>query len=388
MKLVEVTDRKTEKQFLDVPHYIYKNDKNWIPHLEKDIRKVFSSENKAYRAENCIRYILMNEEKTIGRISAFINPTTYNSEQFKTGGVGFFECIDNQKAANLLLDSSMEWLESRGIQAVDGPINLGERDQFWGCLIENFDSMGSYGINYNPPYYSKLLETYGFKNYFEQYCFKRDMLQKPSPIFQRAYDKILENTDYRVSDVQGMSIEKIAKDFVTVYNGAWKGSYRDFKEMKYETALELVGAMKSVMDKKIVYFAYYKDQPVSFAVSLPELNEVFQYVNGKLNIWGKIKFLFHKTFNPPKTMVGIVFGVVKEFQRKGIEGMMFAWGHYNIIPQGQYNALTQNWIGDFNPKMLKITERLGSKKYRMLVTYRYMIDKEIPFERHPVVNIN
>ncbi len=388
MKLIEITDKKTEKQFLDVTHTIYKKDKNWIPHLDVDIRKVFSSENKAYQKEKCIRFILQDGNKTIGRIAAFINPKTFDSEDFKTGGMGFFECIDDQKAANKLLDAAIEWLKERGIQAVDGPINLGERDQYWGCLVENFEAMSSYGIAYNLPYYQKLIENYGFQNYFEQYCFRRDMYEKPNPLFQRAYDKVLKDPDYRVSDVRGHSIERIAKDFVTVYNGAWKGSYRGFKEMKYETALKLISSLKSVMDKKIIYFAYYKDQPIAFAVSLPELNELFQYVNGKMNVWGKLKFLYHKLFNPPSTMVGIVFGVVKDFQKKGIEGVMFAWGHHKIIPQGQYDSFIQNWIGDFNPKMLKITERLGSKRYRALITYRYMIDKNIPFERHPEVNVN
>ncbi len=388
MKLIEIKDKYTETEFLQLPYFIYQNDKNWIPHLKKDIRKVFSTENKAYEKDGCIRYILQEGSKTIGRIAAFINSKTSNSEEFKTGGIGFFECIDDQKAADILLDKAMEWLKGKGVQVVDGPINLGERDQFWGCLVENFEAKSSYGIAYNPPYYQKLLEAYGFQNYFEQYCFRRDMRQTPNPIFQRAYDNVLKDPDYTVKDVRDHSIEQIAKDFVTVYNGAWKGSYRDFKEMTYETGLKLVGSMKPVMDKKIIYFTYHKEKPVGFAVSLPELNELFQYVNGDLNLWGKIKFMYHKTFNPPKTMVGIVFGVVKEYQKKGIEGVMFTWGHHNIIPQGQYTSFVQNWVGDFNPKMLKITERLGSKHYRTLITYRYMVDKNVPFERHPEVNVN
>lgn len=388
MELLEVKDQKTENFFLKVPHYIYRNDKNWISHLDMDIKKVFSAENKAYRKDLCIRYILMNEGKCIGRIAAFINPKTTDSEAFKTGGVGFFECIDEQKAANILLDAAMDWLNNRDVKAVDGPINLGERDQFWGCLVENFTDMSSYGIAYNPPYYQKLLEEYGFQNYFEQYCFQRNMTETPNPMFQRAYNNVLKDPDYRVSNAVGYSMERIAREFVAVYNGAWKGSYRDFKEMKYETALKLINSMKSVMDKKIIFFCYYKDQPISFAVSLPELNQLFQYVNGNLNWWGKLKFLYHKKFNPPSTMVGVVFGVIKDFQKKGIEGVMFAWGHYNIVPSGQYDTLIQNWIGDFNPKMLKITERLGSKQYRKLITYRYMIDKNIPFERHPMVNVD
>ena len=34
-----------------------------------------------------------------------------------------------------------------------------------------------------------------------------------------------------------------------------------------------------------------------------------------------------------KTMVGIVFGVVQEFQGKGIEGAMIKWTEENIVTQ-------------------------------------------------------
>ena len=41
MKIIEVTNKQTTHDFLNLPWLIYKNDKNWIPHLKQDIEKVF-----------------------------------------------------------------------------------------------------------------------------------------------------------------------------------------------------------------------------------------------------------------------------------------------------------------------------------------------------------
>jgi hypothetical protein len=63
--------------------------------------------------------------------------------------MGFFECIDKQEAAFLLFDTCKAWLEKAGMEAMDGPINFGENESYWGLLVEGFDNP-SYGMNYHP----------------------------------------------------------------------------------------------------------------------------------------------------------------------------------------------------------------------------------------------
>ena len=166
MELIEVTDPSTEREWLRLPWSIYRNDTNWIPHLKQDVAKVFDpKQNKLLNAEHApagkaIRWVLRDDKGgTIGRVAAFINPKTAYTEKQPTGGIGFFECIDDQAAADHLLDAARDWLSAQGMQAMDGPINLGDRNMFWGLLIENFTDPPLYGTNYNPPYYRQLLEN-------------------------------------------------------------------------------------------------------------------------------------------------------------------------------------------------------------------------------------
>lgn len=381
MQIIEVNNKQTIKDFLNLPYSIYKNDKNWIPHLKQDIEKVFDpSQNKAHANGKIIRWILKDNNVTIGRVAAFIN-----HEKPDNGGIGFFECTNNQDAANKLFNTSKEWLTKNGAEFMDGSINFGEKNMFWGILTENFTEPNSYSMNYNPSYYNELFKSYGFEVYYNQLMYKRDLETPVREVFLRKYDRIIEDENYSIENAKKLSLNEIADNFRKVYNGAW-GGHDDFKEMHEKTARKIMQSLKPVYDPEIMVFVYYKKEPIAFYINIPELNEIFKYVNGDLNLLGKIKFLYHKWKKTPKTMVGIVFGVDKQFQGKGVEGAMIKWSQLNIAKKTQYDKTVLTWIGDFNPKMLKVCDNLGATVYRKYATYRYLFDREKPFTRCPLID--
>lgn len=388
MQVIEVRTNKDVADFHRVPRLIYANDSNWVPHLKQDIDKIFDTKkNKLFSmGGKAVQFIIKNDTgECIGRIAAFIHPKTAHSFDQPTGGVGFFDCIDDRGAAFALFDATKVWLSERGVEAMDGPINFGEKNQFWGLLIENFTDPSSYGMNYNPPYYRALMEDYGFKVYFEQYVYKRDMFLPAQPIFVRKFRQMSLDPKYKITNIQGRSWEQIAHDFMTVYNGAW-GGHEGFKPMAIEAARKTIKALKPIVDRDIVVFTYYDDQPIAFYINIPELNEVFQYIDGNLNWLGKLKFFLYNKFTPPETMVGIVFGVVREYQGKGIEGAMIKWTEDHIVvAKRRYSETILTWIGDFNPKMLRVCENLGGRRFRTLATMRYLFDREKPYKRAPIV---
>lgn len=381
MKIIEVGSPKTIKEFLSLPHLIYKNDKNWIPHLKQDIEKVFDpSKNKAHANGKIIRWILQDiNEITIGRIAAFIDFTDE-----KVGGIGFFECIDDEKAAFKMFDTAKEWLVQNGAELMDGSINFGEKHMFWGVLVENYTDPNSYSMNYNPPYYVNFFENYGFKVYYKQFTYKRDLATPVREVFLRKYERIIQDENYTIANVKGLSLNQIADNFKTVYNAAW-GGHDSFNVMTEKTARKIMQNLKPIYDPEIMVFVYYQGKPIAFYINIPELNEIFKYINGDLNWLGKLKFLYHKWRKTSKTMVGIVFGVDQKFQSKGVEGAMIKWSQLNIAAKNRYHQTVLIWVGDFNPKMIKVCENLGAKVYRTYHTYRYLFDRNKLFERCPIV---
>lgn len=387
MQIFEVKSSKDIRDFNQLPFSIYKNNKAWIPHLKQDVEKVFNpKQNKFFRHGEATRYILKEDNgKVIGRVAVFINKKLSKTFKQPTGGIGFFECINDKEAAFSLFDTCKSWLQKRDIQAMDGPINFGEKDKFWGLIVENFEAPPYYGQNFNPPYYVNFFEEYGFEVYYYQHVFKRDYHAKLQDKFLERADRIAQNPKLSIEKIDTSKLEKYAEDFRIVYNRAWV-THDNFKGMTKVQAMSIMKTMKPVIDPNLIYFAYFEGKPVGFYISLPELNQAFRFVKGNLNFWGKLKFLFFKSRGVINTSFGVAFGIDPDFQGKGLEGAIFKEYEKNVRPYPEkYKDLIITWIGDFNPKMIRIIESLGGEEFRRLATYRYLFDRNKLFERAPII---
>lgn len=388
MQIIPVVHDSEKAAFLKTPQEIYRNIPNWIQPLDKDILQVFDpKKNKAFRWGKLMRWILKDEQnKLIGRIAAFTNDKYKNKgDDVQVGGIGFFECIHNQAAANLLFDTAKQWLQQEGKEAMDGPINFGERDRWWGLVTQGFQEP-LYGMNFNPPYYVTLFEQYGFKTFFEQICISTDPKKALSEKIWSRHAKIAEDPKFSARHIRKNQLEKFSRDFAIVYNKAWAG-HGGLKQLSKEQVLSMFKTMKPVMDEKIVWFAYHEEEPIAIFVNLPDLNQWFKYLHGKFGLFEKLKFLWIKASKPNKKFTGLVFGVVPEYHGTGLDAYIIAESARMIQSDAvPYTEYEMQWIGDFNPKMLNIAENLGETfQSRRLCTYRYLFDREKPFHRHPIL---
>jgi hypothetical protein len=383
MKIIVVDTELLSKAFKEMPLRIYKHDKNYIRPLNKDIDEVFDQrKNKFFRHGECERWLLQDEnEHYIGRLAVFVNKK-YPQDQ-PTGGIGFFECDNNQDAANYLFDRAKDWLQARGMEAIDGPINFGERDRWWGLLVNGFDEP-LYCMNYNPPYYQTLFEQYGFQPYFHQLCFGMDVTTPLSAKMLKWHDVYANNPDFTVEHIKKDTIFKYAADFCTIYNKAW-AKHGGGKTMELKQAKLLFSKMKPVIDEKITWFVYYKNEPIGMWVNIPDLNQYFKHFNGKFGWLQKLHFLYLKMTGACKRFVGVVYGIVPEWQGKGTDAYMIVECGKVVQPTMRYEKYEMQWIGDFNPKMVNLASNLEAHEVRRLTTYRYLFDRSIEFKRHPIL---
>ncbi|MEQ8926006.1 MAG: hypothetical protein RLO81_09360 [Fulvivirga sp.] len=388
MNVVEVKDKYSIKEFIQFPVRLYKNEKTWIRPLDKDIENVFDpKKNKTFRNGKCIRWILQRDGKTIGRIAAFVNEKTVHKDNDQpTGGLGFFECINDQGVANLLFDTGKKWLKEQGMEAMDGPINFGERDKWWGCLIDGFHIEPNYNCNYNFPYYVQLFENYGFQIYFKQLTFGRKVRDPFSKRLMEKGERIMADKEsgYHFEHLRLKNLAKYTEDFRVVYNKAW-ARHKGVSKMTSLQAKAIMKQMKPIIDEKIIWFGYHNNEPVAFYINLPEVNQIFKYVNGKLDWIGKLKFVYHKWRKSCNKMLGLVFGIAPEHQGKGVEGaLVLATAQMVQKDYQRYDDLEMNWIGDFNPKMIRVVEQVGGDVVKTHVTYRKLFDETKPFKRCPI----
>lgn len=397
MQLVEVTDESTARDFLKVNVIINKGNPDYIQPLDKDINDVFDkNKNKAFRQGEAIRWILRDKDgQLIGRIAAFVNKKYKNKgDDGPVGGVGFFDCINDQPAADMLFDVAKHWLLQHGMESMDGPINFGERDRWWGLLVQGYEPP-VYCLNYNPPYYKELFEHYGFKNYFNQVCFALDVNSYLQEKFYLRHAECAANPDLQARHIRKAELDRFAKDFTIVYNKAWAG-HGGMKQLEEKVVRAMFRSMKPVMDETLCWFVYHKEDPIAVWINLPDLNQWFKHLHGKFGLLHKLKFLWLKKTKKIDKFVGLIFGVVPEWQGKGVDSFMIVEGA-SVIQRGRfengkyvigdpfYKKYEMQWIGEFNPKMINVAEALGTYRSRILTTYRYQFDRTKEFKPHPLV---
>jgi len=358
MKIVECHTDIHFSEFYKVPELIYRGDPEYVAHIKQDIQGIL----RPREANDRIKLFLLEKDKAfIGRVAAFVKIGQ------KRGGIGFFECTDDIAASELLFRAAEGFLQSLDCKEVEGPVNFGERDKYWGLLVKGFKNP-SYQENYNPPYYQHLFEENGYDIAFEQ------STQEITP--QTFNEEVYQNAASRIK-VEGFNLKhfvyserkKFANDFVEIYNAAW-AIHEHFEPMTQQQILRLIEKMKPVMREDLLWFTYHGEKPVAFYFSIIELNQIMRHLNGNLNWLGKLKFLYYRRKEKIKRIKGVVFGVNPDYQGRGVTSAMIMKVFQIINKDPNLESSELAWIGDFNPRMLKFLSRLGAYETKRHATLR------------------
>jgi hypothetical protein len=370
MQIVPVNNKASERQFLDIVDKLYQNDPHYIRPLDQDVEKVFNpSKNTFFEHGDCVRWLLIDDnQQVIGRVAAFINEKKAYKYDVPTGGIGFFECINDEAAAILLFDTAKKWLSDKGMQAMEGPINFGENDTFWGLLVEGFVD-ASYGMNYHLPYYHQFFINYGFETAYEQitnilYTFS-DFPER----FTKIAKWIASKPSYSFEHFKKSDAEKYIDDLLEIYNNGWQ-DFENFVPINKETLQESFKQLEVIMDEKLIWFAYINGEPASFVVLIPDANQMIKGFKGKLGMLQKLQFAYRR-WKGVNRMRAIVMGTKQAFQNHGLESALFIkLKEYVLVHRKNYEELELSWVGDFNDKMRNLQEATGAKFFKKHLTLR------------------
>ena len=390
--LQEVTTPAVEREWLNLPKRIYKGNRNWVCPLDQDVLEVFDpARNELFADGEAIRWVVRNASgEVVGRIAAFYNREKAAIEEQPTGGCGFFESIEDQAVADMLFDAARMWLASRGMEAMDGPVNFGQRRDWWGLLVEGYEFQPLYKNPYNLPYYKDLFENYGFQNYFNQHSFiwRVNNSEANKQIFARA-ERLYTVPGYRVETIDMKNLEEAAENFRVIYNKAW-ALFSGVRPMTQEEALMMVREMKLIIDPHIIFFAYFNDEPIGFFITVPDLNRLIGKFNGKFGLWQKLRLMWDlKVRKSCDRIFGIIFGITPEFHGKGVESAIMV-KYYELLEltKNPYKTMELAWIGDFNPVMNRMIETyVCATRHKVHTTYRYLFDRTKEFHRCPRLGV-
>ena len=381
-RLVEVTTSRLALDFYLVPTVLFGSDSQFVAVPRQIQESVFNPQKNEYLKHLRLkRWLLLKEGKLAGRIAAFDHPKPTVDES--AGAIGFFDCINDHYAADLLFDVAENQLKDWGVKVIDGPIQPGENDRFWGLLVEGFKRV-SFGTNWNPPYYLAFFEQAGFVSYYEQItnCIRvADGL--PERFFKIAA-WVRQKGKVEVSHFRFTHKEYYAKAVVHIYNNAWN-QFENFREKHEKDVLNEMQQLREVVKEDLIWFAHIEGEAAAFMMIIPDLNQYFAQINGNLNAWGKLKYWFLSKFKQPERLKIIVMGVQLKFQKLGLESVLIEAAYQRVK---KYYPATKEvelaWVGDFNEPMIAIHQAVGARLLRRHITFRKSLEEGLHVKKFEI----
>ena len=371
---IKPVETKNEKmRFIRCQWDFYKYNPNWVPPIIADRVKLLDTEKNPFYKHSLMQlFLAISDGKIVGRIAAIINNNHNRTHNDKVGFFGFFECIDNQDVANALFDTAADWLKARGMNVMRGPENPSQNDEC-GLLMDAFDKPAVILMTYNPEYYIKLMENYGFTKAKDLWAYLLEINTYLTEKIVRMQNVIRERYQIKIREVNFKNKDLFKKDVDTIkeiYNSAWEPNW-GFVKMTEEEFDFLAADLKTVAEPRFAFIAESKGRPVGFALGLPDINQCLIH-NKKGTMLGAVWQLVTRKRKINFIRI-IVLGVLKEYQKTGVDSVMY----YEFTKRGQELGITHgeaSWILEDNEMMNRaLTTTMNGKVYK---TYR-LYEKEI-----------
>jgi len=365
---IEVKEVRTKKElvnFIRFPWKVYRNDPYWVPPLIRDVKLILGEKNPFWKHAKKELFVARREGKPVGRISAIIDHNYINFHKEKMGFFGFFECLEDYTIAENLLNKAMEWLKGEGMEKMVGPMNPSTNDEL-GILIEGFDSSPYILMTYNPKYYIYFMERYGLTKQMDFFAYLIEIEKAPLKKLEKAAEKIRErNPGIKIRQAKLKDWENEVENVRTIYNNAWENNWGFVpwtKEEFYTEAMKL----KPFLVPGTIPIAEVNGKPVGMLITVPNYNEVTKKMNGKLDPWTILKFLWYRKKISTERLP--IMGVVKEYRRRGIETLLFLEALKSSRRVG-YEYCESSWVLEDNILTQRAIEFLGGRLYKKYRVY-------------------
>ncbi len=366
-----VATARQKRQFLQFPWTMYRNDPYWIPRLRIDEKELVGYKPHPFYARNSVQtFIACRGDEVCGRVAAIINQGHIARHNDRRGFFGFFDCRDDQEAADGLLDAVRYWLAEQDIHALRGPMNPSQNYEL-GLLIDGFDSTPTFMMTYNPPYYARLLENYGFRKTQDLYAFwgHIDMLPAVSKKLKPIADQIIERYKVHVRTLDKRHFLRDVELFLSIYNRSL-GNTWGFVPMSPEEVRHVAAGLRYVMVPEMAIAIEVDGQPVGAAFGLPDYNPRIKEINGRLLPFGFIHLLRNR--RAIKRVRLISTNVLPEYQLLGF-GLVLMSG---LVPKALEWGLEEgefSWVLESNSLSYGALKKGGAK---ITKTYRlYDLDE-------------
>ncbi len=361
---------KTDKlAFLRVPFSIYANDPNWVaPLFFERLEHLHESKNPYFEHGEAQLFIAEKNGVPVGRISAQIDRLHLERYHDGCGQFGFLEAHDDPEIFSALFSTAEIWLRERKIRKVQGPFSFSINDES-GLLIDGFNTPPNMMMGHATPYYARHVEANGFTKAKDLLAYIRD-LRIPFPdLLTKICNRAVAAGDLKVRPMDKSDIKNEIKIIMSIFNDAWSTNWNFVPFTEAELNM-LAKNLKLLVHAESVQIASYKGVDAAFIVSMPNLNEWFAGLDGKLLPLGLPRLIGKLITKHSKSLRVPLMGVRKKFQ-DGLTGaalsssVIKAFFDFHVARGATEVELS--WVLEDNQGMNHIAKSCGAKIYK---TYR------------------
>jgi GNAT superfamily N-acetyltransferase len=360
-----VASKRELDTFIKLPWRLYRNEPNWVPPLLFDRKRFFDRRRNPFFTHAEVEFLLAwRGEEPVGRITAHIDRHFNEYQHHDWGMFGFFECENDHQAANALLSAAEDWLRARGRDRMVGPMDFTTNDEC-GVLVDGYDLLPTILTNWHHPYYPRLIEGAGLTKAMDLYMWTLEVSERSSvnPVIWRAAADVQRKYGITVRNMRKKDMEAEIGRFLEVYNAAWERNW-GFTPLTEEEVRHYAKDLKQVLDENWAFVAEKDGEPVGAALTLPDYNQVFKHLNGRLLPLGWAKFLWYRRKIDRVRVFAL--GVKPEYQHTGIGAKLYEM-HYDAAERTNQKKGETGWILESNKSMNRAMERMGG---RIVRTYR------------------
>ena len=367
-----VVTRRDLKRFVMFPWRIYRNDPNWVPPLiGSQMDKLTPGHNPFWEHAERALWMAARGGQPVGTIAAIIDHAQNRALGQTIGSFGFFECVNDPAAARLLLDTAAAWLAARGMTVMHGPYNPGANDEI-GLLVEGHNTRPALMEGHTPPYYVELVEATGFNKLWDTVAWlsvfppqARRVEDVIPPKLLRTAQWAASRSQARLRPVDLSHWEAEVAVACQIYNAALAHlpNQVPFPEAEFQ---HMSASFKPLVDPALAFFAEVDGEPVGFALTLPDLNEALQHVNGRLwpfgalKLWGHSRHLRRATFK--------ILMIRPDFRGRGLESLLATETARAIFARG-FREVDMSLTGEDNESMQRMMAGLEMQVYRRYRVY-------------------
>ena len=311
--------------FLNVVDYIYKGDPNYVRPLDMDMKDRVSLKNPFFEHGDGAICLAYRNGCCVGRARAQINRQHLQRYDDGVGFFGFFDTVNDQEVAKLLLDGASRWLRERGMKKIRGPFSLSINEET-GCLIEGFDTPPMLLMPHHREYQAGLIEKSGFEKLKDLYAWRYTVKDLP-PRAKKAHDEIASLPEVKTRHIDMRKLDSEVRVVMDIFNDAWLENWASLPYTERELS-KLAADLKLIAIPELTYIAEIEGEPAAFAIALPNINELIKDMKGKLGPLELAKLIWRLKVEGPKTARLALLGIRKKFrnQRKyaGLSTYLYA----------------------------------------------------------------